>query len=152
MNTMHMPGFTAEDSLYKTSGHYQAGRHAINSPYLITPAIPMCRNCDYILDQCEIHGGRPRAVCNACARGYCYEEQPGTGDPAIESGICPPGGYNPDYDPEICKECVEICDTTYPIEPCEGSKTWCDAINAEALRKRRDCYLGTCGWRFAVCA
>jgi len=31
MNTMNMPGFTAEDSLYKTSGHYQTGRHAINS-------------------------------------------------------------------------------------------------------------------------
>ncbi len=28
---MNMPRFTAEDSLYKTSGHYQTGRHAINS-------------------------------------------------------------------------------------------------------------------------
>lgn len=32
MNTMNMPGFTAEDSLYKTSGHYQTGRHAVNLP------------------------------------------------------------------------------------------------------------------------
>lgn len=31
MNTMKIPGFTAEASLYKTSGHYQTSRHAINS-------------------------------------------------------------------------------------------------------------------------
>jgi hypothetical protein len=31
MNTMNMPGFTAEDSLYKTGGHYQTSRHAIDS-------------------------------------------------------------------------------------------------------------------------
>jgi len=31
MNTMNLPGFTAEDSLYKTSAHYQTGRHGINS-------------------------------------------------------------------------------------------------------------------------
>jgi hypothetical protein len=77
MNAMNMPGFTAETSLYKTSRHYQSGRHAINSPmHMIIPAIPMCQNCDYILEQCELHGWRPRAVCNACARGYCYEEPP----------------------------------------------------------------------------
>jgi hypothetical protein len=30
MNAMNIPGFTADTSLYKTSGHYQAGRSAIN--------------------------------------------------------------------------------------------------------------------------
>jgi hypothetical protein len=30
MNTMNMPGFTAETSLYKTSGHYRTGRQAID--------------------------------------------------------------------------------------------------------------------------
>ena len=29
---MNMPGFTAEASLYKTSGHYRTSRQAINSP------------------------------------------------------------------------------------------------------------------------
>jgi hypothetical protein len=29
---MNMPRFTAEDSLYKTSGHYQTSRQAINLP------------------------------------------------------------------------------------------------------------------------
>lgn len=32
MNTMNMPGFTAEASLCKTSGHYQTSRQAINLP------------------------------------------------------------------------------------------------------------------------
>lgn len=31
MNTMNIPGFTAEDSLYKTSGHYRTGRPAFTS-------------------------------------------------------------------------------------------------------------------------
>ena len=42
----------------------------------IVPAIPVCRNCDYILDRCEINDWRPRALCNACAAGNCYEEPP----------------------------------------------------------------------------
>ena len=72
MNAMIMPGFTAETSLYKTSGHYQAGRHTVNSSMnVIVPAIPACRNCDYIL-QCENNGWTPRAVCNACLSGNCY--------------------------------------------------------------------------------
>jgi len=42
----------------------------------VVPAIPACRNCDDILDNCLQNGWRPRAVCNACASGYCYEEPP----------------------------------------------------------------------------
>ena len=76
MNAMNMPGFTAETSLYKSSGHYQAGRHALHSPNQIIPAIPRCENCEYILERCENNGWRPRAVCNACAVGHCYEEPP----------------------------------------------------------------------------
>jgi len=78
MNTMNvMPGFTAEASLYKTKRHYQAGRRALNSSIdTIVPAIPMCRNCDDILDRCETRGWRPRAVCNACAVGNCFDEPP----------------------------------------------------------------------------
>src|SRR5688572_19913408 len=77
MSTMSMPGFTAEDSLYKTSGRYQTGRQAINvSADVIIPAIPKCDNCDYILDRCADNGWRPRAVCNACFYGNCYEDQP----------------------------------------------------------------------------
>jgi len=77
MDAKNIPGFTAEDSLYKTGRQYRTGRHAVESPrHMIIPAIPMCQNCDYILDQCEIHGWRPRAVCNACLHGNCYDEPP----------------------------------------------------------------------------
>ncbi len=38
--------------------------------------IPACSNCDYILDRCSLNNWRPRAVCNACARGDCYEPLP----------------------------------------------------------------------------
>jgi hypothetical protein len=31
MKSMNIPGFTAEDALSRTSGHYRTGRHAINS-------------------------------------------------------------------------------------------------------------------------
>jgi hypothetical protein len=74
---MNMPGFSAEDSLYKTSKRYQASRHPTNSTgQMVVPAVPPCGNCDYILDRCSRNGWRPRAVCNACARGDCYDEPP----------------------------------------------------------------------------
>ena len=78
---MNVPGFTAETSLYKTSGRYQALHAALARPAeslsnTVIPAIPACRNCDDILDRCEIHGWRPRAVCNACLFGNCYDEPP----------------------------------------------------------------------------
>lgn len=76
MNAMKMPGFTAEQSLHAARGHYRSGRPSATGSDAIIPAIPACRNCDYILEQCELHNWRPRAVCNACARNYCYEEQP----------------------------------------------------------------------------
>lgn len=74
---MKLPSFSAEASLYKTRGRYQASRQGSNAPTdAIIPAIPACRNCDYILDNCEANGWRPRAVCNACLRGNCYEDPP----------------------------------------------------------------------------
>jgi hypothetical protein len=72
------------------------------------------------------------------------------GDPYIQ--VCM-GGHqpNPDYDPHICKQCMSECDIAHPLEPCEGSDLWCNAINANALSERRSCYENTCGWRCAVC-
>jgi hypothetical protein len=41
MNAMKMPRFTAEASLYKTSGHYQAGKYVLNSPtHMISGVYP----------------------------------------------------------------------------------------------------------------
>lgn len=74
---MNMLGFSAEASLYKSTAHYQGSRYMGNTPaYGITPALPPCRNCDTILARCENNGWRPRAVCDACARGDCYDEPP----------------------------------------------------------------------------
>jgi hypothetical protein len=86
MNMMTTPGFTAEASLYASRGYR---RHASQAkPYLseIVPAIPFCGNCDYILDNCERNGWRPRAVCNACAIGDCYS---GVEDPTPEDPTTP---------------------------------------------------------------
>lgn len=75
-NAMNMPAFTAETSLYATNGHYRAGSRAFPSPNQIFPAIPRCDNCESILERCENNGWRPRAVCNACLFGNCYDEPP----------------------------------------------------------------------------
>lgn len=77
---MNLPKFTAADSLYRSTGHYRLGPSAILHDGTVVPAIPACRNCDYILDRCAENGGFPRAVCAACARGNCYsgvERPPG---------------------------------------------------------------------------
>lgn len=76
MNTINMPGFTAEQSLPATRGRYRGGRPSASRSDAVIPAIPMCRNCDGILDRCERNGWRPPAMCNACAVGNCYEEPP----------------------------------------------------------------------------
>jgi hypothetical protein len=77
MSTMNMPGFTAGTSLYKTIRHYRSGRGAINSPMeMIVPAIPLCRNCDRLIDLCLRNSWRPRAACNACLFGDCEEDPP----------------------------------------------------------------------------
>ena len=72
---MNIPGFNAESSLAPTMGIYR-GKAAVSYADTVVPAIPFCGNCDWILDNCEQNGWRPRAVCNACATGYCYEEPP----------------------------------------------------------------------------
>jgi hypothetical protein len=76
---MNTPGFTAERSLYAARGRYRSGRTVASRSGAVIPAIPACANCDAILDRCAENGGRPRALCNACASGNCYsgEENPG---------------------------------------------------------------------------
>jgi len=69
---MNAPIFTAEASLYKSSGYYCGGQSADSHAGTVVPAIPFCGNCDEILDNCARNGGRPRAVCRACAIGDCF--------------------------------------------------------------------------------
>ena len=76
---MNIPGFTAEQSLQAVRGCYRSGRPIAVGSTAVIPAIPRCENCDWILDNCERNGGRPRALCAACAAGICdsSEENPG---------------------------------------------------------------------------
>jgi hypothetical protein len=77
MNAMTMPGFTAEASLRNkatsaTNGGHRRGRSVAAQGGTVVPAIPFCGNCDEILDMCAETGGRPWALCRACAIGDCY--------------------------------------------------------------------------------
>ena len=91
---MNMPGFNAEQSLHAGRGRYHSGRRVTNgSGGDVIPAIPRCANCDYILDNCERNGWKPRAACAACAAGHCdsSEENPGGHcyyDPILNRRIC----------------------------------------------------------------
>ncbi|MCI0598993.1 MAG: hypothetical protein L0Y50_08365 [Beijerinckiaceae bacterium] len=73
---MTMQGFTAGQSLQAARGHYRSTRPSALRPDAVIPSIPACANCDWILDNCEKNGWRPRALCAACATGNCYEEPP----------------------------------------------------------------------------
>lgn len=79
MNASNLPGFTAAQSLHAVRGRYRSGWSAAAQRGSVIPAIPRCSNCDYILENCANNGWRPRAVCNACRFGNCYEgeENPG---------------------------------------------------------------------------
>jgi hypothetical protein len=72
---MSIPGFTAERSLNAARRRHRRGRTAGSRSAAIVPAIPACDNCDEILERCAANGGKPRAVCSACARGNCYERE-----------------------------------------------------------------------------
>jgi hypothetical protein len=76
---MTMPRFTAEASLYAVRGRYRSGPPVAVQWAAVIPAIPRCENCDWILDNCERNGWRPRALCAACTAGNCdsSEENPG---------------------------------------------------------------------------
>jgi len=80
---MNLPKFTATDTLYRSSGRYRNGQSNSSRVDAVVPAIPFCGNCDYILDNCDRNGGRPRAVCRACAIGNCFSgvEDPTPDDP-----------------------------------------------------------------------
>lgn len=69
---MNIPGFTAEASVYRADSDYVSTGFANSHGGALIPAIPFCGNCDYILDNCERNGWRPRALCGMCASGHCF--------------------------------------------------------------------------------
>jgi hypothetical protein len=176
-----MPQFTAEASLYRAGRHYRTCRSLgdIRSPSPTTRVVHPAREMEE--EVIHVHSCAPGwiDIGGSCWPAPLTEPSSGgtgggsglpsggggsggggggmgPGVPATETEerpICrPPLQQNPDYNPTICQECVGVCDSTYPLTPCEGSKVWCQAINAEPLRKRRECYEGTCGWRCNPCA
>jgi hypothetical protein len=84
---MTMPNFAADASVYRSARQYRsAGSYGLlrgARPGAVVPAIPFCGNCDEILERCARNGGRPRAVCRACAIGNCFSgvEDPFPNDP-----------------------------------------------------------------------
>ena len=70
---MNIPGFSAEASLQPRFSYFRngLGRPLVERSDTVIPAIPLCENCEALLDQCASNGGRPRAACSACARGDC---------------------------------------------------------------------------------
>jgi len=70
---MNIPGFSAEASLQTRLSYLRSGRGRLSAGRsdAIIPAIPLCENCETLLEQCATNGGKPRAACSACARGDC---------------------------------------------------------------------------------
>ncbi len=82
-DALSMPGFSADACLQSRKGQYRAGGSSRSRNGSVTPAIPFCGNCDYILDRCARNGYKPTAVCAACDSGHCYSgvEDPTPSDP-----------------------------------------------------------------------
>jgi hypothetical protein len=77
---MNIPGFNADRSLYKTSGRYQMSGTPLSSTSQVVPAIPPCRNCDYICDVC-LKRGVACGACALCSWGHCDPAPGGWGGP-----------------------------------------------------------------------
>lgn len=83
MKTMNMPGFTADDSLYKTSRRYRTGRNMINlSEHVTGPIYPAMINLGSI-DCGNCVGGE-------CAELHCFEDWTHGGG---GGGVDPRGPY-----------------------------------------------------------
>jgi hypothetical protein len=66
---VHIPGFSAEASLYKTSGHYRIIRGGGTTTARVFPAV---NYCEYICDRCRTTG--LEWACLQCAVSHCRPE------------------------------------------------------------------------------
>jgi hypothetical protein len=171
---MNMPTLTAEASLHRANGHYRTGRNKllVNLPsQRVGPIHPAAQMRDEII---EIHGCAPgwTDYGGSCWPNPVTEPPPswgggggggngggpgrgGTGtigDPASETGRgCQPGRENVFYNRRECNKCRKTCDIKFPLEPCEGSRIWCNVINKDQLGKRDRCYNDTCNLLCETC-
>ena len=75
-----IPTFTASASIYRGTKLYRGVESDVSFSSGVIPAIPPCRNCDYICDVCLDTG----QGCGACARCAVQDCDP-----------CPGGGCRP---------------------------------------------------------
>jgi hypothetical protein len=100
---MNIPGFNAEASLYKTSGHYQTSRQVFNLP------APMARVISSALNE----GGRT-VDCDTCVGGECvgclekmlHKGEFGGLDPGGGGGGGGGGPVEPCLSHDDCTPCV----------------------------------------------
>src|SRR4051812_7126494 len=72
MTRMPMPGYTAEASLYRTSGHYYAGGAPVQVGGAIQPAQQTCQDRCFrcCVSACRADGN-PRSWCERLCRSDC---------------------------------------------------------------------------------
>jgi hypothetical protein len=73
---MRLPGFTGDLALSSSGAHYRLVAQRGGSAGAVVPAIPPCRNCDYICDVC-LETGRACGACAMCGVGVCDPRGPG---------------------------------------------------------------------------
>ena len=101
MNIMNMPGFTAETSLYKTSGHYQTSRQVINLPtQMIRVITPAAIKGDGGID------------CDNCVGGQCVELH------CLEKWIHGKGFWGGGGGDGPVEPCLnhDVCSACFPLE------------------------------------
>jgi hypothetical protein len=143
---MNIPSFTAEASIYKTSGHYQTGRQAVNLPIETISSIYPARD-----EVIEVHSCAPgwTDIGGTCWPNPLTEPSSGgSGDPGTPSPFengggggggggsgsgsggprrppkqmkceCSPGCAQKSGDP--CKLVIDESQTGYSYAWCEGS-------------------------------
>ena len=100
MNTMNMPGFTGEASLYKTGGQYHTDRHAINSSTQMITAIYLAAMGQDFPDHkctckgCGEKGGDVTGQCaTVCKDKTVYDKGSESYDYCKKSRIRPSKGF-----------------------------------------------------------
>lgn len=102
---MNMPGFSAENSLYRTSGHYQIDRHAIHSmTAVMSPFKPAAIDLDNVGEEViPIEGTPPPWGWGPGGwSGHDHTTGPGVGsgsDPGAGGGIGSGGVGKPNEQP-----------------------------------------------------
>ena len=156
MDTKNMPGFTAETSLYKTSGHYQIGRQVVNLPIqMINPIYPTMinlggGNCIPFCELCESDFGTRTGCSQTCTAKNCNKfTRPcsGCSNPCAGGQFC--GGICTDtsHDRNNCGACGNVCPPGVSCSNgtcgCLPGQTICSGTCRDTRSDPQNC--GACG-------